>query len=453
MRVLVVGAGVSGASVVRYLHNQGIAFDLVDEKPLSKTLAPLLAESTVFDAFDAELFCNYDVLILSPGIPRTQPAVAAALHAGVAVLGDIELFASVVDRPVIAVTGSNGKSTVVSWLAEVLQASGENIVLCGNIGEPALDSLSDSAALYVLELSSYQLESTTRLAPLAAVVLNVSDDHMDRYTSIEHYARVKRRIYRGCRHIVANYDDKRTWPESVADDGPVDARYAGDGHDDNHRPAMVRFFSLHDESNATYYLATEADPQWLCHGEQRLLPQSDLQVPGAHNVANALAIAALLEPLALDCDLLKKGLASFRGLPHRTQFITEHAGVRWYNDSKGTNVDACIKAINAMPGPVVLIAGGLGKGADFHALRSTVEHCVKALVLIGRDRQLMAAALQGAARVEFATSMVDAVQLCANLAQAGDVVLLSPACASFDMFRDFIERGERFSEAVEVLAA
>jgi len=450
LRILVVGAGITGASVIRYLHRQGIAFDLVEEKALPKSLEPLLRTAAVYASFEAQLFASYDVLVLSPGIARAHPAVVAALDAGAVVIGDIELFASVVESPVIAVTGSNGKSTVVSWLASVLQATGEDIVLCGNIGAPALDSLRDSAALYVLELSSYQLESTTRLAPLSAVVLNISDDHMDRYASIDDYANVKRRIYNGCRHIVANADDARTWPvESSAVHGATHAQAA---HAPNVASPTLRYFSQHDDS-ADYKCVSDGDSRWLCHGDERLMLSDELHLPGDHNIANALAVFALLEPLGLDRDAIRVGLIGFHGLPHRTEFIAEHRGVRWYNDSKGTNVDACIKAIEAMSGPVVLIAGGQGKGADFNALRPVVERCVKALILIGQDRDVMSAALHDAARIVLASSMVEAVRVSREIANAGDVVLLSPACASFDMFENFMVRGEQFTEAVEDLAA
>ena len=435
-RVLVVGLGVTGASVVRFLHAQEIAFDVVDEhsRP-SAQLRDCLMGVQFHEVLDASLCCAYDVLVVSPGIARATPAIAAAIEQGVDVIGDIELFAHAIgETPVIAVTGSNGKSTVVSWIAHVLHHCGKRAKLCGNIGLPALDSIDETTQLYVLELSSYQLESTSSLLALSATVLNVSDDHMDRYESIEHYAQVKRRIYNTCTYRVINRDDERTWVE--AESG-----------------SKVLSFSIDTSALAEYCLNDAANDAWLCRGTQKLVQRNRLQNPGDHNVANALAVLALLEPVALDMSELIKALVSFPGLEHRTEFVLERNGVRWYNDSKGTNIDACKKAIEAMDAPVVLLAGGLGKGADFKALRDVVQSHVKAVVLIGQDAALINEALHGAADIFLSASLNDAVLRCAELAVSGDVVLLSPACSSFDMFDNFEQRGTLFKQAVESLAA
>lgn len=439
-RVLVIGLGVTGASVVRYLHSAQIAFDVVDEhsRP-SAQLRDCLMGVHVHEVLDASLCCSYDVLVVSPGVPRSLPAIRAAIEQGVDVIGDIELFTHAIgNTPVIAVTGSNGKSTVVSWIAHVLQGCGVAAKLCGNIGMPALDSIDSKAQLYVLELSSYQLESTSSLSALSATVLNVSDDHMDRYDSLDHYAAVKRRIYNVDSHNVVNRDDERTWVEPAQQALPS---------------ADVTAFSLNAATRSEYCLNDAANDAWLCHGTDKLVQRNQLQNPGDHNVANALAVLALLEPLKLNMVELIKGLVSFPGLEHRTEFVLERNGVRWYNDSKGTNIDACEKAIEAMDAPVVLIAGGLGKGAEFNALRDVVQKKVKALVLIGQDANLIADALAGAADIVMCTSLEDAVRECEGLASHGDVVLLSPACSSFDMFDNFEQRGISFKQAVETLAA
>ena len=440
-RVLIVGFGVTGASVVRYLQRHQVAFDVADE--CDQHVAAERAENlgcTVHSTFDATTFQRYDVLVLSPGVPRSHPAVAEAITAGVAVIGDIELFAHSVEVPVIAVTGSNGKSTVVSWIAHALQTAGIKAVACGNIGQPALDSLLGDADVYVLELSSYQLESTQSLKPLAATVLNVSDDHLDRYDDIDHYAAVKRTVFTNAQYRVVNQDDPRTWPDADSD--------VGDGVEE-------RFtLSLESVSESRWHRVLKDGQPWLCDDKFALLDQSELAVPGEHNAANALAVLALIEALAVPFTALKEGMISFVGLRHRTEYLGEHAGVRWYNDSKGTNVDACSKAVSAMPGPVLLIAGGLAKGADFSPLQDVVRRCVRLLVLIGQDREQIRAQLAGATQIVMADGMHEAVQICEQQADPGDVVLLSPACSSFDMFRNFEDRGEQFASAVqEVLAA
>jgi len=455
-KVLVAGLGVSGRSVARYLVNKGVPFDAVDERITSASVAAdeLLTGRLVFNEFTGDRIAPYDVIVLSPGIPRAHPAIAAALARGQHVIGDIELFAHVVNAPVVAVTGSNGKSTVVAWAADVLVACGVEAIACGNIGEPVLDALADGVDAYVVELSSYQLESCDALQPLIASVLNVSEDHLDRYTTLDAYAKVKTRVYRRAMHCLVNADDPRTWFAS-----PAKGSSTADVRAFSAQIAHTKNESTEDVTRAPYTtrdgfsLLRKNNQVWLCDGAKPVLPVSDLTLPGEHNVANALAVLGLLAPLDLDRDAVAAALPLFSGLPHRTQFVRERHGVRFYNDSKGTNVDACIKAIDAMPGPVVLIAGGQGKGADFHPLAGVAKRCVKAAILIGEDREQLAEVLTPITRVELVDSLANAVQRAAALADVGDVVLLSPACASFDMFKSFEARGEQFMSAVEGLAA
>lgn len=446
-RVLIVGLGVTGESVVRFLNAHDVAFDVVDERVAATAALSMqyqldaLRNTTMHNTLDADLCCSYDVLVISPGVPRALPSLQAADEKGVQIIGDIELFASAIgDTPVIAVTGSNGKSTVVSWIAHVLDACGVTAKLCGNIGTPALDCIDHKAQLYVLELSSYQLESTSSLKAMSATVLNVSDDHLDRYDSIEDYAHVKRRVYQGCQHAVVNHDDQRTWLHSS------ETTQANVSNADCHA------FTLGSD-DAHYHLSDAANDAWLCQGDEQLIRRSQLPTPGEHNVANALAVVALLEPLQLNVSKLVKALANFNGLEHRTELVLDNKGVRWYNDSKGTNIDACSKAVAAMQAPVILIAGGMGKGANFSALRNVVEQHVKALVLIGVDAELMRDALRGTTDIYMASSIDDAVRRCLQLSTEGDVVLLSPACASFDMFDSFEHRGLMFKKAVQEVAA
>jgi len=440
-RVLIVGCGVTGASVARFLYARDVPFDLVDEGVVpAQELAEELAQSAVFSVIDAALLKQYDVLVLSPGIARAHTAVSAAIKHGVLVIGDLELFAQVVTAPVIAVTGSNGKSTVVAWLSSVASAVGVHAVPCGNIGVPALDALDESVELYVLELSSYQLESTKSLQPLCATVLNISDDHMDRYASIEDYASVKRSIYQRAAWCVLNSDDSRTWPPASNDE-----------------IVPQGCFSLtsdcHAENMTCWHRTDSGSVVSLCRDSQPLIDQTALRLPGNHNIANALAVLALLEPLNLAPDAVLAALLKWNGLAHRTEYIAEYEGVRWYNDSKGTNVDACINAVLAMPGPVVLIAGGIGKGADFSPLCDVIRAHVHTLVLIGRDAALLADVLEGCAEIVHADTLQHAVSVAAERARVGDVVLLSPACSSFDMFKNFIDRGEQFTAAVKARCA
>ena len=299
---------------------------------------------------------------------------------------------------------------------------------CGNIGRPALDCLHESVDVLVLELSSYQLESTDSLKPLSAAVLNVSEDHMDRYNNIDYYASVKRRVYQHAKLRIANREDTRTWP---------------DEYSENQNEGVCQFFSLAQAKSGS---RTDFYPD--------LLDNINLVLPGEHNRANALAVIALASSLSVPKTATLKALQNFKGLAHRSEYVGEKAGIRWYNDSKGTNVDACKKAINAMPGPVILIAGGISKGADFSPLKPCVKDSVKLLILMGKDRDQLASQLSDCARIILTQSLGQSVSVASEHAVEGDVVLLSPACSSFDMFANFEDRGEQFIAAVsEVLAA
>jgi len=443
-RVLVAGLGVTGRSVLRWLTNAGIRCDVMDAGTAAADLPPGTA---LFDDLSGALATPCDVIVLSPGIPRRSEGLERAMADGCLVIGDIELFAGAARAPVIAVTGSNGKSTVVAWLAESLVAAGVRAVACGNIGEAALDALADEVELYVLELSSYQLESTDSLAPLAACVLNVSEDHLDRYDGFAHYAATKRRVYHGAAHRIVNAQDAQTWPDSTprAADACISVKEAPPASGSG-TASMTRWHLSGGTSGS------------LCRDGRLLLEAGALALPGLHNVFNALAVLALasvaLERLhgavALPGELLK-ALARFTGLPHRTERVARIDGVSWYDDSKGTNVDACVRAIEAMPGPVVLIAGGLGKGADFTPIAHRAS-ALRAVVLIGRDAPQLAAVLDPVTRVQRADTLEAAVDQAGRLAEPGDAVLLSPACASFDMFKDFIARGRAFQNAVRARA-
>jgi len=435
-RTLVIGLGETGLSVARYLLRQGVQVAIVDsrENPpgLERLRNELPADVALFlGGFRGEAFARAEQIIVSPGVSLGQPEIAAAMARGVAVIGDVELFAQAAMAPVIAVTGSNGKSTVVTLLGAMARRAGLDVRVGGNIGTPALDLLAEHEPdLYVLELSSFQLETLHTLRPVAAVVLNVSEDHLDRYRDLREYAAAKQVIYRNAALQVVNRDD------------PVAAELA-----DARRPQVG--YTQQEPAGNDYGLASHDGELWLMRGSTRLLPAAAVQLAGRHNLANALAALALGEGASVPLEAMLETLTEFQGLPHRMQFVAERDGVRWYNDSKGTNVGATLAAIAGIEAGVVLIAGGDGKGADFSALAPALRDKGRGAVLIGRDAELLQRVLQGVLPLARAADMREAVRLAAEMARPGDVVLLSPACASTDMFRNFVERGEVFTRAVQ----
>jgi UDP-N-acetylmuramoylalanine--D-glutamate ligase len=354
---------------------------------------------------------------------------------GLPIIGDIELFARSGAKPVVAITGTNGKSTVTTLVARMAERAGLAARAGGNLSPPALDLLQGEAAgLYVLELSSYQLETTRSLTLAAAVVLNVTPDHMDRYADLQAYAAAKARIFDRCGTAVINLDD------------PLVAAMAREGQ-------KTLTFSLHADRGADYCLRNEGGVEYLCHHGERLLAVDSLHIAGSHNAANALAALALGDALGLARPAMIAALQEFPGLPHRAAFVADVAGVRYVNDSKGTNVGATIAAVAGFKGPLLLIAGGDGKNQDFSPLRAAFTGKVRQALLIGRDAPQIEAALQGVCATERCATLEAAVVLAARLAQPGDTVLLSPACASLDMFRDYAHRGQVFTDAVRRLAA
>ncbi len=434
---LVVGLGKTGLSCVRFFERKGIPVAVVDSRaqpPSLETVRRDLPQVPVFTgSFDDSVFAAADRLVVSPGVPVTEPHIAAAYQRGAEVLGDIELFVREAAAPVVAITGSNGKSTVTTLIGEMARQAGVRVAVGGNLGVPALDLLGPEVELYVLELSSFQLETTRSLHAEAAAVLNVSPDHLDRYPSLEAYAATKASILRGCQHAVVNYDDPlvRGMPGGLARTGFSLGAPSADG-----------FGLLEDRQGKS----------WLCRGDNRLLPVDEVLVPGRHNLANALAALALGTAVGLPLEAMLHAIREFHGLPHRTRFVAELNSVRWYNDSKGTNPGASIAALMGLDrgdsSRTVLIAGGECKGASFSELAAAVERYARAVVLIGRDADQVAKALKGAVPISRAESMADAVEQAAEMAEAGDRVLLSPACASFDMFWGFEHRGDVFEALV-----
>lgn len=434
---LVVGLGKTGLSCVRTLVNLGAEVEVTDNRAAPPELTALEREFPAvpchLGGFDPEIFAKAARILISPGMAVTTLPVTDAAAKGIPIWGDIDLFARLTKAPVAAITGSNGKSTVTTLVGQMAERSGVRVAVGGNLGPPALDLLNRAdTELYVLELSSFQLETTSSLAARAAVVLNISPDHMDRYTDLDAYVQAKRRIYRGGGCMIVNADDPLV--EVMTEPG-----------------RMVVRFTLNEPRKGEFGLRRRGNEIWLAHGDENWLATTDLKISGSHNLANALAALAMGYALGLEKAAMLAALRDFPGLPHRTQLVVEHQGVRWFNDSKGTNVGATVAAVNGLSGHLVLIAGGDGKGQDFTPLREALADKARAAVLIGRDAPLLEEAIDNTVPVHKAKDMDEAVMLAARLARPGDSVLLSPACASFDMFRNYEERGTVFAAAVRRL--
>ncbi len=441
---VIVGLGRTGLSCARYLHGRGWRVAVTDTRaqpPELERLRELDPRIPVRPGgLDTRLLDDALCVVASPGVSLEDPFFIEARRRGLEVVGDIELFARAVDAPVAGITGTNGKSTVTTLIAGMAARAGMTVRVGGNLGEPALDLLAaarrarEATGLYVLELSSFQLEATDSLDLKAAAVLNVSPDHLDRYRSVEAYAAAKARIFARCDTAVINLDD----PLVVAMPRP-EQRALG--------------FSLRASIGADYSVAIRDGGAWLMRRGEPLLPVSAMRIRGLHNAANALAALALGEALGLPLPSMLAELREFTGLAHRTQWVADLGGVVYIDDSKGTNVGATLAAVSGMDGPLVIIAGGDGKNQDFGPLAAAFRGKVRHVVLIGRDAPRIAGVLRGVCTTETCDSLEAAVRSAAAAARAGDTVLLSPACASLDMFRDYAHRGAVFTRAVKELAA
>jgi UDP-N-acetylmuramoylalanine--D-glutamate ligase len=442
-RVLVLGLGDTGLSVAKWVEKErGIvrAADTRDTPPHKKDFAGELHTGK----FKASLLKDIDLVCISPGLSLQEEVVQAAVARGIPVLGDIELFAWRVrgktDAKVLAVTGTNGKSTVTALTGHLLRSAGIDCEAAGNIGPPALAALRKRGnrppAVWVLELSSYQLETTWSLDPEAATLLNLSEDHFDRYAGLAQYAEAKARIFMGRGAQVLNRCDSASM--ALALPGRTQVTFGLDA------PDLPEDFGVAGG--------------WLTRGAEKILALDDLPISGAHNAANALAACALACQAGVPLGALAEGLRSFRGLPHRMQRVALRRGVEWLNDSKGTNVGATVAALKGLSRKAVLILGGEGKGQNFAPLAPVIRERAKHVLLIGRDAGLIEQTLAGAGvpavvPVERCGSLDAAVTRAARIAERGDAVLLSPACASFDMFRDYKHRGDVFAAAVQGLTS
>ena len=432
-RVLVLGLGDTGLSVAQWVQRHGGIVRAADTRKTPPRKNDYAGE-LVTGNFKVSLLKGIDLVCISPGLSLEEEVIQGAITKNIPIAGDIELFAWDVHKTsakILAVTGTNGKSTVTALTGHLLRAAGIDGEVAGNIAPPALDALAKrkkAPAAWVLELSSYQLETTWSLAPDAATMLNLSEDHLDRYAGLAQYAAAKARVFQGRGVQVLNRCDSASM--ALAESGRTHVTFGLDA------PAIAEDFGVREG--------------WLVRGEEKLCKIQELQITGSHNVANALAACALAHLGGAPLAALAKGLQTFQGLPHRMQNVGERGGVVWLDDSKGTNVGATVAALKGLSRPAILILGGEGKGQDFSPLAPVVKEKAKHVVLIGKDAALIKRAL-GKVSMEKAKTLEDAVKRAAALAQPGDAVLLSPACASFDMFRDYKHRGEAFAAAVRAL--
>lgn len=438
---LIIGLGQTGLSCARFLSAKAMSVAIMDTRPeppekamVEKRYPQVLIKT---GELDLDWLLQADLIVLSPGVDPRMPEIKAAYAQGIEIIGDIELFARYADAPIVAITGSNGKSTVTMLVGLMAQLAGKEARTGGNLGTPALDLISDVAPdFYILELSSFQLETVRSLNALAAVVLNISADHMDRYETLAEYEDAKRTIYNGDGVMVINRDDPAVM-----------------GMQRSERVQIS--FGLDAANDTNFGVLTQQGELWLAMGATPLIAAKELNIMGRHNVANALAALALGAAMALPMEVMTSALQAFRGLPHRCHLVRELNQVQWFNDSKATNVGASAAAIEGLAGRgnIILIAGGIGKDQNFSALTPFLRKGVTAVILLGRDAQQIARIIPSDIKQYEVKTMQEAVETAAAIALPGETVLLSPACASFDMFSGYAERGNVFEAAVMELAS
>ena len=436
---VIVGLGKTGLSCFRYLSNQGLNVAITDSREEPPELLELRAEfesaSVYLGQINEQVLLASDQIILSPGVSLDNKSIKLSIENNIPVFGDIELFCQKAQAPIIAVSGSNGKSTVTTIVAEMTRLAGLKTYVGGNIGIPALDLLSDSSPdLYVLELSSFQLETTYSLNAHASVVLNVSPDHMDRYSSLKDYANTKKRIYSGQGLMVLNKDEE--YIHSIMD---------------SKRDTI--YFSLGAPEGENFGLINHNNEVWLSQGNEKIINKNQLKIKGEHNISNALAAMALAGAVNVPTNIMADVLKNFTGLEHRCQLVREIDNVSWYNDSKATNVGACIASITGLCelGNIILIAGGDSKGADLSGLNPIVKKYIKRVFLFGIDANKLADVMGSDVDKEFVNNMNEAVKGASKIADPDDIVLLAPACSSLDMYKNYQQRGDAFISAIDAL--
>lgn len=437
---IVIGLGLTGLSCIDFLLNRGSPVLAMDTRQAPPQLADIKMRYPSLRVYTGEwwpqAYLNQaKAIVVSPGVTVSHPAIVEAKLAGCEVIGDVELFARFNQTPVIAITGANGKSTVTTLVGEMACASGKRVAVIGNIGVPVLSALDDPADLIVMELSSFQLETTSSLQPLAATVLNITPDHMDRYATFQDYVNAKHRIYYQAKHAIINKQDSLSNSTSIS-------------------PSTQKWlFTLEEPQAGEFGLRYQDNRAWLAWGDQNLLCETELKIMGKHNLANALSALALGAAAGLEMEPMLQALREFKGLPHRCQWVAEYNNVHWFNDSKGTNIGACQAALMGLgedaKGKIVLILGGEGKGADFKELLAPISRYCRAIIVKGKDADLILNDLKEAVPAIRAQTMDEAVKMASMKAYPGDIVLLSPACASLDQYRDYAHRGDVFMDVVK----
>ena len=436
-RRVILGLGKTGYSCVKFLSEQNIPVTVCDTRDAPPFLNQCKKEypnvTIHLGELDSEYLAGFSQIIISPGLALNNPAIEYAKNKGVEIIGDVDLFVQNSKAQLIAITGSNAKSTVTSLVGHLLESINVKVKIGGNLGEPMLELLDDDTQVYVLELSSFQLETTHQLNADVATVLNASEDHMDRYASFAHYHLAKHRIFNGCKKIVINKDDALSQP-LVSDNYPA------------------KLFTKNKPDINQFGLVTDSDGTFLAKGFIQLVNVNELNLMGTHNYCNYLASLALCESLGYSADQFIEALKSFKGLAHRCEKIATIKGVIFVNDSKATNVGATLAAIDGLNDKAIhLVLGGVGKGADFSKLKPAIKNNVNSVSLIGECADELFELLNGECKIQKHKTLNDSVKWLFENANEGEVVMLSPACASFDMFENFEKRGEEFLKIVEAL--
>jgi UDP-N-acetylmuramoylalanine--D-glutamate ligase len=434
--VLVMGMGLTGASCARYFAARGFVAEFIDtraEPPGIEAILDVMPDARIKIGESAPaLRPTIKQIVVSPGFDMDSSLLDDARDRGLEIVSDIDLFVAECNAPIVAITGSNGKSTVTSMFGEALTATGQTTVVGGNIGRPALDLLGRNAEVFALELSSFQLERSRAIPAAAAVILNISPDHLDRHGDMGSYRAAKARVYSDCRHAVVNRDD------------PDLAGLVGSS-------TPTTTFGLDSPAAGQLGIRRTARGECIAYGDELLISVDELPLIGRHNLSNAMAVLALGAALGANLNGMAQALKRFRGLAHRMQVISTEAGATWIDDSKATNVDAALASLAGIEGPVVLIAGGDAKGAEFSPLAAALDRRPVSVILFGQDARRMAKELAGSCELQVVADMHEAVGAALKIIEPGHTVLLAPACSSLDMYRDYAERGEAFLSAVREL--
>ncbi|VAW91840.1 UDP-N-acetylmuramoylalanine--D-glutamate ligase [hydrothermal vent metagenome] len=434
--ILIVGGGLTGLSCARFLKKQGFDFIIVDSRSSVISITDIKNKIEIIcGEFQEHYFNSADILIVSPGVSVKHPYIQQALQQGKQVLGDVALFCMLTDTPIIAITGSNGKSTVTTLVGEILNSSGLEARVGGNIGVPCLELLADTEPdCYVLELSSFQLETTPNLDAYVSVILNLSEDHMDRYDSFADYCSVKQKVFKNTQNLVVNTDDQRTVELTASID------------------VNKITFGLENKAGLNFYIDTNNGSEWVYHDGQPLIDISNIKIAGQHNKLNILAVLSLCSVFDIELSKTEKVINHFTGLEHRSQVISTKKSVRWINDSKATNIGATCAALKGFSdSPLYLILGGQSKGQDFSELIPFLAKNIKQVIIFGEDAELIFNTIKSVAglSVTKVQTLEESVQFIEPYVVKNDVVLFSPACASFDQFDNYVDRGQSFISIVQ----